>query len=137
MKKVIFAVIAFMLSLSAFAADPMTYKSSDGKIFSIEGVRKIQHDAGNGKIVLTFVNALDSGQFLGDVNGAVFNKIKLDHPEFLTHGSDTMYVQKEARWVLCLANKSNFSWRDAQAQDVADNCALAYQAAGAGKVNNP
>lgn len=119
---------------SAQAADPMTYKDTSGKVFSIDDVRQIDYDAVNAKLVLTFSNGTTSAGYLTD-NGSVFNKIKADHPEFLTHGSNTLYVQKIARWVICQSGGTTFGWRNTGSETVADSCALATQAGTPGKVN--
>lgn len=130
------AAVACAVSVPSMAADSLTYKDTSGKMFSIDDVRQIDYDAVNAKIVLTFANGYSSGGYLTD-NGTVFAKIKLDHPEFLTHGSNTLYVQKIARWVICQSGGTTFGWRNAGSETVADGCALATQAASAGKVNNP
>lgn len=133
---ILLAAAALAFGVGAHAADSLTYKDTSGKVFSIDDVRQIDYNAVNATLVLTFQNGSSSGGYLTD-NGTVFAEIKLDHPEFLTHGSNTMYVQRYARYVVCQSGGTALAWRNAGTETVADSCALATQAGSAGKVNNP
>jgi len=94
--------------------------------FSIEDVRKIT--VGGGALTLTYENGTNSGQYLLD-NGAVFNKIKNDHPEFLTYNTDTLYIGKKARYTSCQGNQTVFGWAyNVGAESVNDGCQLYQQA---------
>ena len=133
-KKIAVLAASVILASSAMAADPQTYKDTSGKVFSLDDVRQVEYDAVNAKLILTFQNGSTSGGYLTD-NGSVLAKIKANHPEFLTHGTNIVYVQRYARWVTCQSGGSTFGWRNAGSETVADGCALATQAGQAGKVN--
>lgn len=129
-----FASLSFSHVASAAGLD--NYKSTNGITFSIDDVRKITYDGVNGKIVLTFTNGQSSASYLAD-NGSVFNKIKLDHPEFLTQGSNVMFISKYARWVTCDSNGTNMGWRNSGSESLGDSCTVYQQSQTAGKVGNP
>lgn len=128
------AAILLSVATSAQAADKQTYvaQTAQGQaLFSLEKVRKIQ--VGGGAITLTFENGTNSGQYLLD-NGTVFNKIKNDHPEFLAHNQDTLYVASKAHWTNCQGNgQTVFGWTQTGSEAVTDGCALYNQ--GVSKAN--
>lgn len=93
--------------------------------FSIRDVRKITVDGG--ALILTYENGTNSGQYLLD-NGTVFNKIKNDHPEFLTHASNTLYIDSKSRSTTCQGGQTVFGWAyNVGAESVNDGCQLYQQ----------
>lgn len=80
-----------------------TYISSDGKIFSIDNVRKITRDTVGNKIVLTYVDGNSSFDYLADAGGAIFLNIKQTQPTLVSPPGDAnvLYNPAYAKNVTC------------------------------------
>lgn len=94
--------------------------------FSIRDARKIQ--VVSGFVNLTYANGTTYNQYLQDTGG-VFNKIKNDHPEYLTQGVDTLYIADKAIIVPCQSGQTLFAWQGVSTEYVNDGCQLAAQSA--------
>ncbi len=130
MKKAIFAVLAAVVLMvgcgGAHAqASSNIYTSTDGKVFSLEKVRKVEYT--NGVITLTFENGESSYNYLSD-NGTVFNKVKAANASWLTSGTSVIYNPAKARYIVCNNNQTTFAWSNSGSETLADSCTMYQQA---------
>lgn len=129
------AAIVVALTSSAHAQNVTklvyTANTNSGQVsFSIRDVRKIQ--VTGGYLNLTYTNGTSYANVLMD-NGTVFNKIKNDHPEFLTHNTDTLFLADKVVILGCQSGQSGqsgqsvFAWPVVSTEYIPDGCQLHAQ----------
>ncbi len=123
MKKIIIAAsIALSLMASAQAAE--TYVSQNNVVFSVENARKIEFTGT--AVTITYTDGYSSYEYLKD-GGAVFAKIKAEHPQWVAQGN-TLYVISKAKGIVCQNNQTNLGWFASGTEYLNDGCAVYQQA---------
>lgn len=118
MKRLIFAVL---FAIAGVAAASETFVSTDGKIFSVREIRKVELVGTT--FVITDAAGLSSYSYLkGDA--VLFAKIVAKNPDWVQYNATTIYNPSVARYSACINTQSTFRWIGGGWTRISDNCGM-------------